>query len=121
MVERQNRTLMDMVHSMLSHASFLVSLWMEALKMTTHVLNLVPSKPAPNTPYEMWMGKKPILNYLCVWGYPAEAKVFNPQLRSLIKKKVSISLLDTLLGEREFTSIVWATPQRLWNPTIDIF
>jgi hypothetical protein len=73
---------MDMVQSILSRASFLVSLWMEALKMAIHVLNLAPSKPASNTPYKMWMGKKPILNYLCVWGYPAEANVFNPQLRS---------------------------------------
>jgi hypothetical protein len=54
----------------------------EVLKMAAHVLNLAPSKPALNIPYKMWMGKKPRLNYLRVCGYPAEAKVFNPKLRS---------------------------------------
>ena len=39
--ERRNRTLMDMVWSMLSHASLPVSLWMEALKTAAHTLNLV--------------------------------------------------------------------------------
>jgi hypothetical protein len=88
-VEHRNRTLMDMVQSMLSHASLPVSLWMEALKMVTHVLNLAPTNSAPNTPYEMWTGKKPSLNYLRVWGCPAEAKVFNPQLKKLDPKTVS--------------------------------
>jgi hypothetical protein len=79
--ERQNHILMDMVRSMLRHASLPVSLWIEALKTVAHVLNLAPTKSAPNTPYEMWTGKKPSLNYLHVWGCPAEAKVFNPQLK----------------------------------------
>ena len=65
------------------------SLWMEALKTAAHVLNLAPTKAAPNTPYEMWTGKKPSLNYLRVWGCPAEAKVFNPQLKKLDPKIVS--------------------------------
>jgi transposase InsO family protein len=66
--ERRNRTLLDMVRSMLSHASLPVSLWMEALKTAAHILNLAPTKSAPNTPHEMWTGKKPSLNYLRVWG-----------------------------------------------------
>ena len=87
--ERRNRTLMDMVRSMLSHASLPVSLWMEALKTAAHVLNLAPTKAAPNTPYKMWTGKKLSLNYLRVWGCPAEARIFNPQLKKLDPKTVS--------------------------------
>ena len=48
--ERHNRTLMDMVRSMLSHANLPVSLWMEALKTAAHILNLAPTKSAPSTP-----------------------------------------------------------------------
>jgi hypothetical protein len=51
--ERRNRTLMDMMRSMLSYSTLPISLWMEALKITVHILNQVPSKSVPKTPYEM--------------------------------------------------------------------
>ena len=41
--ERRNRTLMDMVISMISYSSLPISLWMEALKTAIHILNRVPS------------------------------------------------------------------------------
>jgi hypothetical protein len=66
--ERCNRTLMDIIHSMLSYSTLPVELWMEALKTTAHILNRVPTKSVPKTPYELWFGKKPMLNYLRVWG-----------------------------------------------------
>ena len=87
--ERRNRTLMDMVRSMLSYSTLSVELWMEALKTAAHILNRVPSKSVPKTPYELWFGKKPSLNYLRVWGCPAEAKLFNPQQKKLDDKTVS--------------------------------
>jgi len=64
--ERRNRTLMDMVRSMLSYSSLPVELWMEALKTAAHILNRVPSKSVPKTPFELWTGRKPSLNYLKV-------------------------------------------------------
>jgi len=51
--ERHNRTLMDMVHSMLSYSNLQVNLWMEALKTVAHILNKVSSKSVPKTPYEL--------------------------------------------------------------------
>jgi hypothetical protein len=62
---------------------------MESLKIAVHVLNRVPSKSMPKTPYELWFGKKPSLNYLRVWGCLAEAKLFNPQQKKLDDKTVS--------------------------------
>ncbi|RZC20264.1 Retrovirus-related Pol polyprotein from transposon TNT 1-94 [Glycine soja] len=53
-VERRNRTLKDMVRSMISHSSLPESLWGEALKTTTYILNRVPSKAVNKTPYELW-------------------------------------------------------------------
>lgn len=87
--ERRNRTLMDMVRSMLSHSTLSVNLWIEALKTAAHILNRVPSKSVPKTPYELWTGRKPTLNYLRVWGCRAEARIFNPQLKKLDPKTVS--------------------------------
>jgi len=78
--ERRNRTLMDMVHSMLSYSTLPVELWMEALKIAAHILNRVLSKSVPKTPYELWFGKKPTLNYLRVWGC-------QPKLSYLIHSK----------------------------------
>jgi hypothetical protein len=43
----------------------------------------------PKTPYGLWTGRKPTLNYLHVWGCPAEMKVFNPNIRKLDPKTVS--------------------------------
>jgi hypothetical protein len=88
-VERCNSTLIDMVRSMLSYSTLPISLWMETLKTVVHILNRVPSKSVPKTPYEMWTAKKPTLNYLYVWGYPAEAKLFNPSIGKLDPKTVS--------------------------------
>jgi hypothetical protein len=74
---------------MLTHSSLSVKLWMEALKSIAHILNWVPTKSVPKTPYELWTGKKPTLNYLRIWGCPAEARPFNPHLRKLDSKTVS--------------------------------
>jgi hypothetical protein len=88
-IERRDRTLMDMVRSMLSYSTLLISLWMEALKTAIHILNRVPSKSVYKTPYELWTRRKPSLNYLRVWGCPAEAKIFNLNGGKLEPKTVS--------------------------------
>ena len=87
--ERRNRTLMDMVRSMLANSNLTEFLWTEALKTAVHILNRVPSKSVPKTPYEIWTGRKPSLRYLRVWGCPAEAKLYNPQSRKLYLKTIS--------------------------------
>ena len=48
--ERRNRTLLDMVHSMLSSSKLTKSLWIESLKTAAHILNRVPTKAVPKTP-----------------------------------------------------------------------
>jgi hypothetical protein len=55
----------------------------------------------PKTPYEMWIGRKPTLNYLHVWGYLAEAKLFNPSIRKLDPQNISFHFIgypDKLKG-----------------------
>nr|GEW04356.1 putative zinc finger, CCHC-type [Tanacetum cinerariifolium] len=65
-VERRNRTLMDMVRSMLTNSNLPEFLWTEALKTVVHILNIVPSKSVPETPYEIWTRRKLSLRYLRV-------------------------------------------------------
>ena len=87
--ERRNRTLMNMVRSMLSNFTLPVSLWMEALKTATQISNHVPSKLVPKIPYELWTARKPSMNCFHVWGCAAEAKLFNPSLGKLDPKTES--------------------------------
>src|SRR5438045_8141928 len=61
--ERRNRTLMDMVRSMMAQASLPVSFWGDALLTAAYLLNRVPSKAVELTPYELWTGRKPGLRH----------------------------------------------------------
>ena len=65
--KRRNRTLMDMVKSMMSQTKFPDSLWGEALKIAMFILNRVPSKFVPKTSFELFKGWKPSLNHFRVY------------------------------------------------------
>ena len=69
--ERRNRTLQDMVRSMLSYSSLPISFWGYAIETAMYLLNLVPSKTIPKTPTELWKGRKPSLSHIRIWGAPA--------------------------------------------------
>ena len=66
--ERHNRTLLDMVRSMMSLTDLQLSFWGYALETATFTLNRAPSKSVETAPYELWFGKKPKLLFLKVWG-----------------------------------------------------
>ena len=85
--EHRNRTLLDMVRSMMSLTDLPLSFWGYALETATFMLNRAPSKSVETTPYELWFGKKPKLPFLKVWDCDAYVKKFqhdklNPNRRS---------------------------------------
>ncbi|KAK8662946.1 hypothetical protein V6N13_024832 [Hibiscus sabdariffa] len=57
--ERRNRTLLDMVRSMMSHTDLPTSFWGYALETAAFTLNRVPSKSVQKSPHEMWTRKRP--------------------------------------------------------------
>ena len=69
--ERRNITLLDMVRSMMAQANLPISFWGDALLNAAYVLNRMPSKSIPFTPYELWNGNKPDLGNLLPWGCAA--------------------------------------------------
>ena len=69
--ERRNRTLLDMVRSMISYSTLPTTFWGYALLTACYLLNNVPSKSVPKTPHELWMGKIATLNHIRIWGCPA--------------------------------------------------
>jgi transposase InsO family protein len=87
--ERRNRTLLDMVRSMLSSSNLPKSLWIEALKTTVYILNRVPTKVVPKTPFELWKGWKPSLRHMRIWGCPSEVRIYNPQEKKLDPRTIS--------------------------------
>ncbi|GJU16147.1 retrotransposon protein, putative, ty1-copia subclass [Tanacetum coccineum] len=76
--ERRNRTLLNMVRSMMSLTIFPLSFWDYALESVARILNMVPTKKVDKNPYELWHGKVPNLSYLKVWGCEAHVKRHTP-------------------------------------------
>jgi hypothetical protein len=74
---------------MLSSSNLPKSLWIEALKTTMYILNQVPTKVVPKTPFELWKGWKPSLQHMCVWGCPSEVRIYNPQEKKLDPRTIS--------------------------------
>ena len=63
--KRRNRTLLNMVRSMVSFTDLPLSFWGYALETVAFTLNRAPSKSVEMTPY-VWFGKKPKLSFLKV-------------------------------------------------------
>lgn len=68
--ERMNRTLMDLVRSMLQSAKLDKSFWAEALATAVYIRNRVTSHSLPEgiTPYHRWMNKPPSFSHIRVFG-----------------------------------------------------
>ena len=69
--KRRNRTLLEMVRSMMSYASLPMYFLGYALETTQYLLNLVPVKTISTIPKELWTWRKPSLGHVRIWGSPA--------------------------------------------------
>ena len=87
---------------MLIHSSLPEFLWGEALKTVAYILNQVPSKSVPKTPYELWSNKKLILRHFHVWGCKAEVRPYNPQSKKLDPKTISGYFVGYTIGSMAF-------------------
>ena len=58
-VERRNKTLLDMVRFMMGKEDLPKFLWGYALETAVYILNRVPSKSVEVILYEIWTNKKP--------------------------------------------------------------
>nr|GFB34114.1 hypothetical protein [Tanacetum cinerariifolium] len=54
--KRRNKTLLDMVRSMMSQTTLPKYFWNYALETASRILNMVPTKKVEKTPYEVWHG-----------------------------------------------------------------
>jgi hypothetical protein len=69
LVERKNRTLIDMARSMLSEYDVSQSFWAEAINTACYYSNRLYCHPLmEKTPYELLNGRKPNISYFRVFG-----------------------------------------------------
>ncbi|WVZ50235.1 hypothetical protein U9M48_001509, partial [Paspalum notatum var. saurae] len=91
--ERKNRMLTDLVNSMLHTAGLSKTWWGEAILNSCHVLNRVPNRNKDKAPYEEWIGRKPSLSCLCIWGCLTKVNVSINKKRKLGTKTVDCVFL----------------------------
>ena len=72
--ERKSRSLQEMANCMIIQSKLEKCFWAEAILTSNHLQNRMSTKLIKNkTPYELWFGKKPNLNYLRTFGCRAYA------------------------------------------------
>ena len=109
--ERRNRTLLDMVRSMMSLTNLPLSFWGYALETAAFTLNKAPSKSVEVTPSELWFGKKPKLSFLKVWVCDAYVKKLQIRRQELclhrIPKGDSWVHLLSQIRRQDIRCLVW--------------
>ncbi|CAH9075454.1 unnamed protein product [Cuscuta epithymum] len=93
LAERMNRTLMERVRCLLSHAGLPNSFWGEALNTAVHVINLTPCVPLSfDVPDRVWSGKDVSYRHLRVFGCKAFVHIPKDERSKLdVKSKPCVS------------------------------
>ena len=74
--ERMNRTILNMVRSMLFFKNVKIMFWVDVVLCAAYIKNRCPSNAIRNkTPYEMWYGHVPSVKHLRVFGSTCYALV----------------------------------------------
>ncbi|GJR06706.1 retrovirus-related pol polyprotein from transposon TNT 1-94 [Tanacetum coccineum] len=104
--ERKNRTLKEMVTAMLISSGMSQDMWGEAILTATYLLNKIPRKEKEETPYELWMGRKPSYQYLRVWGCLAKVVVPTPKAQKIGPKSVDCIFIGYAKNSSAYRFIV---------------
>ncbi|CAL2259306.1 unnamed protein product [Prunus armeniaca] len=92
--ERKNRTVMNMVRSMLSDKNIPKNFWPEAVNWTIHVLNRCPTLAVKDvTPEETWSGVKPSVDHFRVFGCIAHVHVPEERRTKLDNRSITCVIL----------------------------
>lgn len=74
-VERRNRTVVEMARSFLKEKRMPAMFWGEAVRHSVYILNKLPTRAVFGvTPYEAWSGNKPHIGHIRVFGCIAHMK-----------------------------------------------
>lgn len=103
LVERRNRTLMEMTRSLMKHMKVPNYLWGESVRHTTYLINRVATRVlVDRTPYEVYKKRKPSVTHLKVFGCVCFAKVDTPHLKKLDDRSKELVHLGTEPGSKAY-------------------
>ena len=84
-VERKNRTVMEMARALLKSMKIPGRFWVEAVGHSVYLLNRLPTKAmGDRTPYEAWNGRKPHLGHLRIFGCKGHVRPRVTHLKNLM-------------------------------------
>ena len=102
-VERRNRTMMEMARSLMKHMRLPNYLWGETIRHVTYLLNRLATRSLNDkTPYELFRGKKPNVSHLRVYGCVGYAKIVGVHLRKLDDRSRKLVHLGTEPGSKAY-------------------
>ena len=102
-VERRNRTMMEMARSILKHMHMPNYLWGEAIRHSTYLLNCVATRALKEKmPYEGFGGKKPSVDHLRVFRCIAYTKIDGKLLKKLDDRARMLVHLGTEPGSKAY-------------------
>ncbi|GJQ95323.1 retrotransposon protein, putative, ty1-copia subclass [Tanacetum coccineum] len=105
--ERRNRTLLDMVRSMMSQTTLPKSFWDYALETAARILNMVPTKKVGKTPYEP--DKLEPRSIKCIFiGYLKETmgySFYNPHKNKVLVARNAEFLENSLINQEASRSL----------------
>lgn len=108
-VERKNRTVMNLTRSMLQDRDLPNFLWAEAVATAVYVINRSPTKALTNqTPVEAWTGKKPTVSHMKIIGCVAYGLIpsqLNKKLDNKSEKSIFIGYSSQSSGYRLYNPI----------------
>jgi transposase InsO family protein len=89
--ERMNRTILDMVRSMLKSKNLPKEFWAEAVNCAVYLRNRCPTASVEDmTPHETWYGRKPSVSHFKVFGSVAYAHIPDQKRVKLDDKSVKL-------------------------------
>jgi hypothetical protein len=91
--QRKNRTVMNMVRSMLSDKNIPKTFWPEAVNWTIYVLNRCPTLAVKDVTPEAWSGVKPSVDHFRVFGCIAHVHVPEERRTKLDNRSTTCVLL----------------------------
>lgn len=102
-VERRNRTLLNMTRSILKHMNLPNYLWGEAIRHATYIINRVATRVLVlQTPYKAYKGRKPNLDHIRVFGCVSHAKIDTHRLMKLDDRSRALVYLGTEPGSKAY-------------------
>ena len=111
LLERMNRTIMERVRSMLSHAKIPKSYWVEAMSTIVYPINRSPLVPLKgDVPQQVWIGKDASYKRLKTFGCLSYMHVAKDQRSKLDNNRLICIFLG--YSEDEFGYRLWDIPDK---------